>query len=147
MEALRGTVAERVKLIKDWRKSLEESPVLPFVAFVNKPTQYVSYSGENVKAEDIDLLSRAMFMQKLHKTYPGSGSLCTGVAAMINGSVVNDIVSETSKKTNRVRIGHPGGVMEVESAVRKDGDKYVVERSCMARTARRIMDGFVYIEI
>jgi methylitaconate Delta-isomerase len=145
LEALRGTVAQHVKLIKDWRKSLEESPVMPFVAFVNRPTQYVSFSGENVKAEDIDLVARSMFMQKLHKTYPGSGSLCTGVASMINGSVVNDIVSEISKKNNKVRIGHPGGVMEVESAVRKEGDKYVVERSCMGRTARRIMDGFVYI--
>ena len=34
-----------------------------------------------------------MFMQKLHKTYPGSGSLCTGIAAMIKNSVVNDIAS------------------------------------------------------
>jgi 2-methylaconitate cis-trans-isomerase PrpF len=145
LEVIRGTVAERVKLIKDWRRSLEDSPVMPMVAFVNKPAPYVAFSGEKIDSGDVDLVARLIFMQKLHKAYPGSGSICTGIAAMMEGTVVNDIVSKRIMTDNNVRIGHPGGVMEVESAVRKDGDSFVVERSRVGRTARRIMDGFVYI--
>ena len=144
LETIRGTVGQHLGVIKDWRKSREESPVMPFVAFVNGPTEYVTYSGEKIKAGDIDFVSRMMFMQQLHKTYAASASLCTGLAAVMKGTVVNDFASKTIKN-NKVRIGHPGGVMEVESAVRKEGDKYIVERSRVGRTARRIMEGFVYI--
>ena len=145
LEAIRGTAAEHLNLIKDWRKSREESPVGPFLAFVNQPTEYVTFSGETIKAGDVDFVSRLMFMQQLHKTYPGSGSLCTGIAAMIEGTIVSDVALETIKQDNKVRIGHPGGVIETESVVRKEGENYIIERSRVGRTARRIMEGYVYI--
>ena len=108
--------------------------------------EYVTFSGEAIKADDIDLVSRLMFMQQLHKTYPGSGSLCTGIAARIGGTIVNEVASETIKKDDKVRIGHPGGVVETESIVRKEGEQYVIERSRIGRTARRIMEGYVYLK-
>lgn len=146
LEAIRGTAGELVGIIKDWRKSRYESPSSPLLAFVNRPVSYVTPSGEEIGNSDMDLVSRMMFMQKLHKTYAGSGALCTGTAAMIEGTVVNDVVSQESFKSGKVRIGHPGGVMEVETAVEKQGIQYILKRSRMARTARRIMEGFVYID-
>ena len=145
LEAIRGTVGEMIKLVKDRRKSAEENPEFPFLVFVNKSTQYVSFSGENIESARVDFVARMMFLQKLHKTYAGSVSLCTATAAMILGTVVNDVAARNISDRKSVRIGHPGGVMEVESAVEKRGDKYVVLRSSFGRTARRIMDGYVYI--
>jgi len=145
LEAIRGTVGEMIKLIKDRRKSAEESPEFPFLVFVNRAAPYTSFSGTRIEAGDVDFVARMMFLQKLHKTYAASVSLCTGTAAMIPGTVVNDVASEAIINRKAVRIGHPGGVMEVESAVEKRGNEYVVQRSSVARTARRIMDGFVYI--
>jgi methylitaconate Delta-isomerase len=145
LETIRGTVGEYLKIISDWRKSRELSPVDPFIVFVNKPTDYLTYDGVKIKAEDIDFVARMMFMQQLHKTYAASGSLCTGIAAMIEGTIVNEVASKNIHKENKVRIGHPGGVIEVESVVRKVKNDYVVERSRTARTARRIMEGFVFI--
>ena len=146
LETIRGAAAEYLNLIDDWRKSREESPVGPFLAFVNQPMEYVTFSGETIKAEDVDFVSRLMFMQQLHKTYPGSGSLCTGIAARIEGTIVNEVASETIKKDGKVRIGHPGGVIETESIVRKEGEQYIIERSRIGRTARRIMEGYVYLK-
>lgn len=145
LEAIRGTVAEMIGLVKDRQKSAEENPEFPFLVFVNRVAPYTSFSGEKVEAEDVDFVARMMFLQKLHKTYAASISLCTGTAAVIPGTVVSDVASEGITDRKAVRIGHPGGVMEVESAVEKRGNEYVVKRSSVARTARRIMDGFVYI--
>jgi len=44
-----------------------------------------------------------------------------------------------------VRIGHLAGVVETESALDIDGDAHVVTRATLGRTARRIMEGTVYI--
>jgi 2-methylaconitate cis-trans-isomerase PrpF len=145
LEAIRGTVGEKIKLIKDRRKSAEESPEFPFLVFVNRAAPYTSYSGKKIEAKDVDFVARMMFLQKLHKTYAASISLCTGTAAVIPGTVLNDVASKGITDREAVRIGHPGGVMEVESAVEKKGNEYIVKRSSVARTARRIMDGFVYI--
>lgn len=145
LEAIRGTVGEMIGLVKDRRKSAEENPEFPFMVFVNRAVPYASFSGKKIKAEDVDFVARMMFLQKLHKTYAASISLCTGTAAVIPGTVVNDAASAGITDRKAVRIGHPGGVMEVESAAEKRGDEYIVKRSSVARTARRIMDGFVYI--
>jgi methylitaconate Delta-isomerase len=145
LEAIRGTVGEMIKLVKDRHKSAEENPEYPFLVFVNKPTQYISFTGEIIDRERIDLVARMMFLQILHKTYAGSVSLCTGTAAMIPGTIVNDVAAKSISDRKVVRIGHPGGVMEVESAVARRGNEYVVTRSSFGRTARRIMDGYVYI--
>jgi 2-methylaconitate cis-trans-isomerase PrpF len=145
LEAIRGTVGVIIKLIKDRRKSAEESPEFPFLVFVNRPAPYVTFSGEKIEAKDVDLVARMMFLQKLHKTYAASVSICTGTTAVLPGTVVNDIISKAAVDRKLVRFGHPGGVIEVESAVEKEGSKFVVKRSGVARTARRIMDGYVYI--
>jgi methylitaconate Delta-isomerase len=145
LEAIRGTVGEMIKLVKDRRKSAEENPEFPFLVFVNKPASYVSFSGEKIESSSIDFVARMMFLQKLHKTYAGSVSLCTGTAAMIPGTVVNDIAARGITDRKSVRIGHPGGVMEVESAVENREGQYIVQRSSFGRTARRIMEGYVYI--
>ncbi|MBW2152979.1 MAG: 2-methylaconitate cis-trans isomerase PrpF, partial [Deltaproteobacteria bacterium] len=41
-----------------------------------------------------------------------------------------------------IRFGHPSGLMEVEVEGGEDGE---LKRVSMARTARRLMDGRVYV--
>ena len=43
------------------------------------------------------------------------------------------------------RIGHPGGVITTEVKVALSGNAYTVERATLGRTARRILDGTVYV--
>ncbi len=58
-------------------------------------------------------------MQEMHKTYAGTGSVCTGAAAMIDGTLVHRVTSSRAKKTKTVRIGHPGGMIPIEMEVEK----------------------------
>ena len=83
-------------------------------------------------SQDVSLVSRLMYMQVLHKTYAGTGTVCTGAAAKISGTIVNEMISE-SDSAETVRIGHPAGVISLEARV-KEG---LVERAAFARTATK----------
>ena len=86
-------------------------------------------------------------MQKMHKTYAGTGSVCTGVAAFIPGTVINEFVSLETLTRQRLRIGHPGGVMSVEVKVQENNGEFIVEKAAFGRTARRLMDGYAYLKM
>lgn len=147
LELIRGTAAELVGLVKDRSRSKVENPNHPLLAFVSPPASYMTYSGTRVDSKDIDFVSRMMFMQIMHKTYAGSGAICTGIASRIEGTIVHEVLRKETLGQNKVRIGHPGGVMEVESEIEKMGSAFSVKRAAMARTARRIMEGFVYVKL
>jgi 2-methylaconitate cis-trans-isomerase PrpF len=145
LELIRGTAAERVGLVKDRLHSKEENPNHPLLALVSPPTAYRTYSGGEVREIETDLVSRMMFMQIMHKTYAGSGAICTGIASHIPGTVVHKVLRKKAIARKKVCIGHPGGVMEVESEIEKIESSFLVKRAAIGRTARRIMDGYVYI--
>ena len=145
LELIRGVGGELAGIIEDRNQSRKQNPNHPLLAFISPPMTYSTFAGKAVNAEQVDLVSRMMFMQVMHKTYAGSGALCTGIASMIDGTVVNDVVRKEARGSKRIRIGHPGGVMEVDSEVEKVGNSFLVKRAAIARTARKIMDGYVYI--
>jgi 2-methylaconitate cis-trans-isomerase PrpF len=49
-----------------------------------------------------------------------------------------------TRQRDVVRIGHPAGVIDTETRVELSGNNYVVRRATLGRTARRIMEGYVY---
>ena len=105
----------------------------------------MAIDGHKVKAEEIDLVSRLSFMLHMHKTYPGTGTVCTGAAARIPGTLVYKQLSEEAKGRNMLRIGHPGGVIEVDAqAADPEGTAFL--RLAYERTARRIMEGTCYVK-
>ena len=72
------------------------------------------------------------------------GRCVRGVAAVLRGSVLNEVTCPTAVESGRVRIGHPCGVLEVSAAVEQCAAGPAVLRVAFVRTARRIMDGAVY---
>ena len=93
-----------------------------------------------------DIVSRLLFMLKMHKTYPGTGTVCTGAAARIPGTVVWDLLSEEARRAPVLRIGHPAGIIEVEASAEERDRQIVLTRDAFYRTARKIMDGCVYVK-
>lgn len=147
IENIRGAAAELAGIVKDKKKASIESPYIPFIAFVSRPKTYTAFTTQQlVDAQEVDLLSRLLFMQVMHKAYPVTGTICTGVAAKIPGTIVNEVVTEKAKKEPTVRIGHPAGVIEVETQVEQKAHDFVITRAAIGRTARRIMDGYVYVK-
>ena len=145
IEHIRGIAAEKIGLAKRWDLSAAESPYIPFFAIVSPPSDYETYNKKQVKKTDIDLVSRLLFMLKMHKTYPGTGTVCTGAAAKIRGSVVWNVMSEEAREKQTIRIGHPAGVIPVETETNLSNGAMDISKIAIYRTARRIMDGYVYI--
>ena len=145
-EDIRSAAAERVGLVRDRRRASTDSPNHPFLVLVAAPASYTAYDGRCVEASAIDVTARAFFMQTLHKTFPGTGALCTGIAARIPGTVVHDVTRAPALRSGVVEIGHPGGTMNVEVDVAVEGSGFVVRRAAVARTARRIMEGYACVE-
>ena len=145
LEAIRAAGASRMGMISDATRSREASPAVPILGLVSPPQDYqVALTGKQVKAADIDLVARLIFMQRTHKTYAGTSTVCTGVARNLEGTLVAETARQPGQ-LSRVRIGHPGGVIvtEVEFAARANDPK--VTRATLGRTARRIMQGQVFV--
>ncbi len=145
VEEIRGKAAEKIGLVDHWELAKEKSAYAPFLAIVSPAKSYTTFDGKSVHAEDIDLVSRLIFMQKVHKSYPVTSTVTTGVAAKIPGTVVSEVVCEASKAEVRMEIGHPAGSITVEADVEVNGDSIEIKKGAMYRTARLIMDGFVYV--
>ncbi|SMB93409.1 methylitaconate delta2-delta3-isomerase [Thermanaeromonas toyohensis ToBE] len=143
LESIRAYAACVMGLAKEPEEATLRSPAFPMLAFVASPASYRKFTtGEEVRAEEIDFLSRLMFMQVMHKTYAGTGTTCTGVAAAIPGTVVYEVAARHS---GNIRIGHPAGIIDIEVGVELKNGEIKVTRAAVGRTARRIMDGYVYI--
>jgi hypothetical protein len=99
-----------------------------------------------VAASDCDLLARTKALAVMHKAYAVTGGICVGAAAMIEGTVVNEVVGPEAKVSGTVRVGHPSGVSNfLITVVKKPAGEFELTQSGVAGTARRIMDGYVYV--
>ncbi len=146
IEGIRGTVAEMLGLAHDATKARTQSPTRPMIAFVREPISYRTFTDNTlIKSDDMDFSSRLFFMQVMHKTYPGTGTVCTGVAAMIDGTLVHHVCSSSAREKKIIRIGHPSGVISIEVDVANTPDGPQLKLAAFGRTSRRIMEGFVYI--
>jgi 2-methylaconitate cis-trans-isomerase PrpF len=143
MEDIRVKAAIMMKLTAT---SSAVSPAVPKVAFVASPRSYSTTTGKTVAGSDFDLLARTKALAVMHKAYAVTGGLCVSAAALIEGTVVNQVVGARAKETGVVRIGHPSGVSSFVVAVtRKPSGEFELTKSAVVGTARRIMDGYVYV--
>lgn len=141
LEEIRGRAAVLCGMAASPEEALAKSPAFPMLAFVTPPKDYTDFtSGKTIAAGQVDMVSRLMYMQVLHKTYAGTGTCCTGAAMKIPGTIAYEATPGAADKTV-LRIGHPAGVINVHVQF-EDGK---LTRCAFARTARRIMDGYVYL--
>lgn len=146
LEKVRGKAAERIGLISDYRESMEKIPYLPFMCPVTEAENYTCFNKAQVKKEDVDFVARLFNMGLVNKTYAGSGTVCTGVAARIEGSVVNRLLGAEAAKKSILHIGHSAGRIPVEAKVSRDaGGNWNVDKVNIFRTARILMEGYAFI--
>lgn len=119
------------------------SPAAPKIALVASPARYRTSGGQDIEVGRMDVLARAISMGNTHRTFPATVSMCTAVAAAVDGTVVHQVSQVAS--AGRLRIGHPAGVMELGAEVQRCGSEWRAERIITQRTARRIMEGSVLV--
>lgn len=144
LEKIRSAGAEILGFVQDRRDGTRLSPTVPKMAIVSEPQEYRSSKGEVIAAESIDLTARIMSMQKAHKAYAVTGAIVTAAAARIPGTVVNRLARQAGQD-GLVRIGHSSGRLTLQIVVEERPEGYYLARAALERTARRIMDGYVYV--
>jgi probable AcnD-accessory protein PrpF len=141
-ETIRAYGAVRMGLIKNIEEAARRQHT-PKVAFVAKPKDYRSSSGKQVKAEDVDLLVRALSMGKLHHAMMGTAAVAIGTAAAIPGTLVN--LAAGGGERNAVRFGHPSGTLRVGAEAVQTNSEWSVTKAIMSRSARVLMEGWVRV--
>jgi methylitaconate Delta-isomerase len=121
------------------------SPSIPKISFVSPPQDYISVTGTEIKKGEIDLVARVMAMGKMHKTFAITAGIPGAIAAVIPDSVVQHAAGGSSTMERTIIIGHPSGQMDVKVEARKEGNRVYVISCTIGRTARKIMEGRVYI--
>jgi 2-methylaconitate cis-trans-isomerase PrpF len=147
IERIRGTAAAMLGMVTRAEDARREVPSIPMLALVSEPASYVPFGGgPSIADTSIDFVSRLFYMQEIHKTYAGTGTVATGAAARIPGTVVNEVSRNGAESSGIVRIGHPSGIIEIDVSVETSGDGTpVLRQAAFERTARRIMEGVVFI--
>jgi 2-methylaconitate cis-trans-isomerase PrpF len=145
LEEIRCKAAVRIGLTASEAEATQRSQAVPKIAFVSAPQSYTDTGGAAISAADVDIVARIMSMGTLHRSYAVSGGISTAGAAMVPGTIVYDLVAEESRGRDLLRIGHPGGIIEVGAMMAVDGDDCFYRKAIIGRTARRLMEGFVLI--
>ena len=147
LEYVRGAAAKLLGLVDAPEEAIRLTPDVPKLAFVGPPTDYrLGGSPAIVDAGSIDLVSRIVSSQQYHRAYAVTAAIATAAAAMVQGSTVQVATGmEAGSGMRRVRIGHPSGVIECGVECSSGEKMPVILRSRITRTARRIMEGRIFV--
>ena len=148
LERIRSHACYIAGFIDDPELAAKKMPALPRLALVQPPSEARTFGSQTLGRGQMDLYSHMVSMQRMHQSYAGTGAVCLAVAACVAGSVVNSVYESGEKSGNAgiqsatVRFGHPSGLLEVDVETDENG---TLKRVSMGRTARRLMDGHVYV--
>ena len=143
LEEIRCCAAVQLGLATSVEHARDCVKAIPKIALVAPPMPYETSGNKMLRAKQMDLVARAISMRNTHRTFPGTAAMCTAVAAAVEGTVVHEVSAAPSKE--RLRIGHPAGVMEAGATVKRDGAAWYAESVTTQRTARRIMEGYILV--
>lgn len=144
LEKIRGTACCMMGFAKDLKDATDNSPAVPKVGFVTVPRSYTDIAGQHVCEADMDVCARVISVFKCHKACPLTSASAISVAAAMKGSVVEKVLRPMEQVEN-VRIGHPSGIMTMCPELKNEGGQLVLPSVAVQRTARRIMDGTIYV--
>ncbi len=90
-----------------------------------------------------DLSGRIINPGRVHKAFAVTGAIALGTAASIPGTVVSELLPP--RRGGQLTIGHPSGRIPVEITLSAEGGGPRILGASLMRTARRLMDGHVYV--
>lgn len=145
LEAIRSRGAVMLGLASSPEEASQISQDVPKIALVSEAQDYKALNGEVIQKDEIDIVTRIMSMGTLHKAYAATGAICTTGASKIENTVVNEMLGKGALEAKEIRLGHPGGIISVGAIIEKKGNAYEYREAVLGRTARRLMDGYVYV--
>lgn len=126
---------------------IEVSQSIPKISFIAPAKDYRTITGAEIEKGSVNLLARVMAMGKMHKTFAITAGIPAAIAAVLPDSVVNRVAfgKLPISAENEVVIGHPSGVMDVKVETKSGKSEPHIVSCTVGRTARKIMDGRVYV--
>lgn len=148
LEAIRKAVSNEIGFITGPAADEElRVSTNPLIFAVAPPLSYLATNKHEVGSDQYDLFSRSLARYEFSKAYPGSGAAGTAVATGIEGTIAHEAARNVGQGKGHysLRIGHPGGVLEVAAEIATVNHRTEVRQAIIGRTARLIMDGTAYI--
>ena len=105
----------------------------------------MTLAGERIETGQVDLTARMISNGQPHRALPLTVTLCTAVAARIDGSLVNQAARLASDPDAEIRIAMPSGILTVAARVNKKDGSWRAEQGAFYRTQRRLFEGYVYV--
>jgi 4-oxalomesaconate tautomerase len=88
--------------------------------------------------------TRTFIPHRVHQSIGVLGAVSVAAGCCIPGSVAQGVASETTG--GALDVEHPTGRFTVEIELSEQGGQFNVTRSALLRTARKLMDGNVYVQ-
>jgi len=63
----------------------------------------------------------------------------------MRGTVLYDLLDGSVLERKEFRLVHPGGIMSIGLEIENNENGVSIREAAVGRTARRLMDGFVYV--
>jgi 2-methylaconitate cis-trans-isomerase PrpF len=143
LDIIRNKMAVAAGMAETEQEAKTKSPSVPKIAIVAEPQDYITTSGKQIRKEQVDIVARMISMGKFHRTFAGSGLYCLAAAAMLPGTIPNQLVRRAGETEQTIRIGHPDGIVEIRVALTED--RQDIASVGLDRTARRIIKGDLFI--
>jgi 2-methylaconitate cis-trans-isomerase PrpF len=146
LEDVRAQFAEQLGLIAD-RRTLDSALLCnPFMILVAPPCSYPNYlTGKNVEGERVDIVCRLQTNGTWHKAYAVTGTVATGAATRVKGSIAYEAMRSAAHHAPTVRIGHPAGVIDIKVAATDSGNIWSLREAWVGRTARILADAWAFL--
>lgn len=146
LHTIRDAAAVKLGWAVNAEDAAENTPAVPKIAVVGPPQAYTATSGATVGKNAVDIVTRAISMARVHRTFPASGLYCLAGVCLLPGTVPAKFYRKMEGgPEHTVRLGHPDGTAHVRVRTTEDGKG--IAAVGMDRTARKIMQGTVYIPI
>ncbi|MCH3949911.1 MAG: PrpF protein [Acidaminococcus sp.] len=145
LEKIRGTAAVMMGFARNLEDAKANSPAVPKVGVFTGPKTYKGIGGDTIEAASMDVCVRVISVFKCHKACPLTAANSVAVMSKLKESIIDKTLHTADALAEGVRIGHPSGVMTQYVDMEESNGTVKVNGVAGQRTARRIMDGFVYV--
>lgn len=94
---------------------------------------------------DASITSRYFTPLRCHKSHAATGAIGVAVALAMPGTVAHSSRWQPTAGSRQVEVFHPSGRIAIELELAGEGDAIEVRRASLIRTARKILEGTLYL--
>ena len=116
----------------------------PRIALAARAAPFKSLDGTSYQAQDFDVATRMISMQRAHRAVPSTGGLNLGVATQV-GLLIPTGYRVRRTPPARCALPTRPGLVSVGAVVRQSGGEWIADSAVLFRTARRLMQGEVAV--